>query len=366
MRQIRQLFVVFISLGVLWGCCRQCPEGNKEAADPIEPAATLASTPKPKPKSKPKPKPIVPLIQDVETLSMGTEAVLGDKIRIATYNIQNLTDGEDDGYRRTTLITTRQVNNAAKIINDMNADILTIQEIENMAVLKRLNGQLSTPYANLYIAQFSSSSRDEKINVALASRFPLLDVVELEFSAVADAPVRLSRGTVRFMLQLEEGRNLLGYGVHLKSNHGEHEVNVQKRKISAEIIRTDADSVIAANPDVTFEVVVLGDTNVDPDLPKWAEDPSLSPFADWVDLWKGLPIEVRTTIDTRAGDPELAFPPACFDRIIVSPDLQESPWTISQPVAVHAGVDTNNIYVYPGQNDIHVSDHYPVYADIVK
>ena len=232
--------------------------------------------------------------------------------------------------------------------------------------MERLNSELETPYAHLYISQFNSSSRDKKLNIAVASRLPMIEVVELDFSTVTESPVNLSRGSVRFRLELEEGRHLLGYGVHLKSNYGEHEQNIQKRKISSEIIRTDADAVVAANPGVSFEVIVLGDTNVDPDLPKWAKDPSLSVFDDWKDLWRGVPLDTRTTLAKRLGDPEMAFDPVCFDRVIVSQALTKVPWKIDQPVVKQAGVDTSNIYVSPGENDIHVSDHYPVYIDIKK
>ena len=359
MLELKWWLMILLSTGALSGCCKSCNTADGAGTPAPEVQAQV--------QTEAKAEALVPLVQDVQVASVdGVESELGSIIRLATYNIQNLTDGVDDGWSRTKTILKRQVGNAAKIISEINADMITIQEIENMKILKRLNGELSTPYPHLYITQFDSKSRNNKLNIALMSRLPLVEVAELDFEVVQEAPVHLSRGSIRFMLELEEGRHLLGYGVHLKSNRGEHEVNVEKRRISAEIIRADADAVVAVNSNITYEVVVLGDTNIDPDLPKWKDDSTFQPFSDWVDLWRGVPIEVRTTLARRLGDPDMAFDPVAFDRVIVSPALKESPWIIQQPVVKQAGVDINNIYVHPGQNDIHVSDHYPVFADIVK
>lgn len=308
------------------------------------------------------------MIQEPEssTLRSIPESDLGETLRLATYNIQNLTDGVDDGWGRTSRKTTRQVEGAARVINSIQPDILVTQETENMAIVKRLNGLLDHPFRYLYVSQFSSSKRDEKLNISLLSRLPLLEVRELDFTAVPNPPIHLSRGAMRFQVDLGGNRRLLGYGVHLKSNYGEYEDNVLKRLTSTRIIRDDADALIAAHPELDFEVIVLGDTNVDPDLDPWKDDPSFTPFEGWMDLWRGVPMDVRTTLDSRMGDPEMYYDPVAFDRMIVSPELRESPWSVSLPTVVRMGVDTNNVYVGAGENEIHVSDHYPVYIDLQR
>lgn len=306
------------------------------------------------------------LVQEITASSQGMQSQLKESLRIATYNIQNLTDGKDDGWQRTSLMTHRQIKNAAKIIDEINADILAIQEIENLAVLERLNRVLKKPYVHLYISRFNSSGRDKKLNIAVASRLPVREVVEIDFNAVTGVSHKPPRGAVRFMIELEKNRFLLGYAVHFKSNYGDDAQNILKRKVSAELLRSDVETVVRLNPEAAFEVILLGDVNVDPDLPKWSKDPSLSAFDDWVDLWRGIPLEVRTTLPKRLGDPELAFDPVCFDRIIVSPSLTRFPWKVELPIVKKAGVDIQNIYVRPGQSDMHVSDHYPVYVDIKK
>jgi hypothetical protein len=104
---------------------------------------------------------------------------------------------------------------------------------------------------------------------------------------------------------------------------------------------------------------------VDPDQEQFATDPSFSSLSGWVDLWRGRPVEERITLPTRVGDPTLLFPPATFDRFFVSASLQEPPWVAGRPYVLQQGVDTNNVLSLPGENG-HVSDHYPVYLDIVR
>lgn len=352
-----QIYAFIFLLGMLWGT------GCREPVEPIEP---IEPTPTPEPVAEaPEPEPI-PLLQEVVTAEGRGEAVaVSNRLRLASYNIQNFTDGEDDGWYRTTRKVERHVANAARAVEAIQADVLVVQEIENEAILQRLNEALERPFAELYITRFDETGRNSKLNIALLSRVPVLNVEELDFSAVTESPVHLSRGAIRFQIELGEDRRLLGYGVHLKSNFGEFEENVEKRLASTAILRADANAVMAVHPGIEFEAVLLGDMNVDPAEEKWAEDASLSPFDDWNDLWDGVPLDVRTTHPERQGDPELSYPPVAFDRIIVHPALSEAPWTVGDAVVVREGLDLGNIYVDPGENDLHASDHYPIYADLL-
>ena len=83
-----------------------------------------------------------------------------------------------------------------------------------------------------------------------------------------------------------------------------------------------------------------------------------------MDLWAGRPLEERITIPARRGDPDLEFPSACFDRMIVSPALTRAPWKVGKIEVLPRGVDTENVFSRVGENEIHASDHYPVYVDI--
>ncbi|NKB23443.1 MAG: hypothetical protein GKR87_03485 [Kiritimatiellae bacterium] len=287
-------------------------------------------------------------------------------IRVCTYNIQNFTDGIDDGVYRTPSVTDWQARNAAKILKNIGADIVFIEEIENRHILKRLNDYMDSPYPIVFITQFDSKRRNGKLNIAILSHWPIDEVHELDFKHVND-PARPPRGAISAQINLGQDHHLLLYGVHLKSNYGNRKTNIRKRQAGLRIIHKDAmDIMSSADSSRTWEVMIIGDMNVDPDAEAFKEDLSLDPVKDWKDLWRGFPIEERASLPKRDGDPDIDYPAVAFDRAIVSSALTEKPWVAKRPYVVRQGVDINNVFVKPGQNEIHVSDHYPVYVDLVR
>ncbi len=307
-----------------------------------------------------------PLVEPARPMEARAEPVksLGSKIRIAAYNIQNFEDGVGEK-KRTQDDAQRHAEMAAVIIDKIGADILVLQEIENEAALKVLNDALPEPYPVGWVSDYGTGTRRrEKMNEAVLSRIPLEDTHVLDFGPlVGDG--RPTRGALAFTVDLGRGDKLLVYVVHLKSNYGVRGRNIAQRKNALALIRADAERLQKEQPDAKWEVVITGDFNVDPDLEEFKTDESLSPVADWNDLWFGRPIEERSTLPTRMGNPAWEYPPAAFDRFVVSPDLAKAPWRAGKLVAVQEGSDTNNVYTKAGQGT-HVSDHYPVYLDIEK
>ena len=184
-----------------------------------------------------------------------------------------------------------------------------------------------------------------------------------------DLAGRPSRGTLCAEFRAGDGARLLVYAIHLKSNFGEPPVNQTKRAIALHLIAADALSESLRNqPDATA-TLILGDTNVDPETPEFAADPSLRPLAgDYLDLWLGTPMPERTTIPTRqAGDPMFVFPPSAFDRIFATKNLGDGgthPWRATSPRSIQRGTDTADNTTQPGFGP-HVSDHYLAYTDLL-
>lgn len=289
---------------------------------------------------------------------------VGSKIRFCSYNIQDFTDGIDDAGNRTPALARGQARDAAGLIRGINPDVVVMQEVENGDVVALLNGSFHKPYPLAYVARFGfGTQRKDKLNIALLSRVPIENLRELDFEYMEGdwCPVR---GALSFTIPAGGGHCFLVYAVHLKSNFGEWARNTAMRENAMRLIRKDADRFMKKASDIQWEVMVLGDMNVDPDSRYFSRDPSLAPFADWHDLWRGRPLAERVTVPTRHGDPMLEFPPACFDRFIVSPSLKVEPWTVGDPARVPRGVDTENVSTLPGINRNHVSDHYPVYLDV--
>lgn len=289
---------------------------------------------------------------------------VGDRLRVAFYNIENFTDGVNDGPDRTEALVEAHATGAAALLDEVNADIVLISEIENEATLNRLNKALAKPFPFGWVTHFGDSSDQvNKLNIALLSRLPAVELLELDFAPLTGKG-RPTRGSLRASFDLGEEHRLVVYGVHLKSNFGYRPRNVAQREHALEIVTADAKAV-QEDASVKWEVLLLGDFNVDPAAPEFAGDPSLRPLRGWVDLWRGKPQHERITIPTRYGDPELEFPPATFDRIYAAGDLTQAPWMLDQPGVLPRGVNTKQVSVKPGE-DGHISDHYPVWVDVER
>ncbi|MFH0953369.1 MAG: endonuclease/exonuclease/phosphatase family protein [Verrucomicrobiota bacterium] len=290
----------------------------------------------------------------------------GDRIRILSYNLQDFTDARRDGKFRTPERAARQARGAASFLDEIDPDIALIEEVENARAILLLNGSLRQPYPLVCIARFNpGGDQEQKHNIAVLSRLRVLGLREIDFGYLK-GPGRPPRGLLSFAVDLGENRRLLVYGMHLKSNWGEAEKNVARRYNALSMLTSDVEYIRSRYPAFQLEMLAAGDMNVDPEGPGFASDRTLEPLRGWVDLWRGRPLAERITLPTRYGDPMQEFPPATFDRIFVSPELQQPPWTAAPPHVLQRGVDTNNVLTAAGENDLHVSDHYPVWVDVAR
>ncbi len=283
---------------------------------------------------------------------------------MASYNIENFTDAEGDGPDRTVDRRDEQARGAASLLDRIDADVVVFMEVENGGILGVLNQRLARPFPVGYATYFENAEgRPEKLNLGVMSRLALESVDELDFGRL-QGPGKPTRGVLRVLIHLDEGRKLAVYAVHLKSNYGHRPRNMAKRRHAMQLVMDDALKLAVSQPGIQWEMLVVGDMNVDPELPEFARDPSLDPARDWLDLWRGRPQLERATVPTRVGDPAREFPPACFDRIVASPALGEAPWRAGSPQVLQEGVSplTSSI---PGV-DGHISDHFPVWVDLTR
>ena len=291
-----------------------------------------------------------------------------NRIRVASYNLEHFTDARRDGPERSPEIFAAHVRGAAAIVSEADPDVLLLQEIENARALLALNAALPKPFDFAYVSDLRNSSGPrDKLNLALLSRLPPARVRQLGFHALEGAG-RPTRGALSAAFDFADGSSLLVYNVHLKSNFGDAPRNQAQRAVALHLVAADSVSESFRNVPRPTSVLVLGDTNVDPDSDQFASDPSLEPLAgSFLDLWRGRPIDERTTIATRhPGDTNLVFPPAAFDRVFASKNLAGSgPWFVSPPQAVQKGSATRDNTLQPGVGG-HVSDHYLVFVDLLR
>ncbi len=106
--------------------------------------------------------------------------LVAKQFSVATYNVENLFDLKISGYEYKEYIPNSKsgwtkkmlaikIKNLAQVIKDINADVISLQEIESKEVLKRLNlalGEKKYPY--MY-----SSFKTKGTDVVLLSRYPI-------------------------------------------------------------------------------------------------------------------------------------------------------------------------------------------------
>ncbi|AHJ13398.1 endonuclease/exonuclease/phosphatase family protein [Sulfurospirillum multivorans] len=102
--------------------------------------------------------------------------------KVATYNVENLFDATKNGseykeyqpYNKhgwTEAMLQIKINNLARVIGDINADIIVLAEVENRAVLQKLNAALGEKaYPYLF---YPTKKERVSIETALLSRFPI-------------------------------------------------------------------------------------------------------------------------------------------------------------------------------------------------
>ncbi len=141
-----------------------------------------------------------------------------ERLRIASYNVENLFDNYDDPYKPdegTPPKYWEEVRALAGVIDDLDADVLALQEVENLGVVKELNDLLKKPFAYVEVLP---SNDFRGIRCALLSRLPILRSISHRYQKLA-GPHRFARDFPVFELGAGEGASLLVAPVHFKSHH---------------------------------------------------------------------------------------------------------------------------------------------------
>ncbi len=189
-------------------------------------------------------------------------------IAIGSYNVENLFDlkraeteypgyipGGRAGWNREMLAV--KLKNLARVVNDMDVDILALQEVESLRALEMLNGRLASPYAYQAIADNKATT----VKCALLSRYRLVESVEIR------VPGKGSRSILKARVMID-GNPLIVFVNHWKAKTAPESRRLPyARALSEEIARLDADA----------DFVVLGDLNSNyNEFETLAENPGLN------------------------------------------------------------------------------------------
>jgi predicted extracellular nuclease len=185
--------------------------------------------------------------------------LFGDKtLIIATYNVENLFDLQKKGYKykeyepntksnwnqRTYKI---KLQNITKVIKDIDADIIALEEIHSLQALKDLRFTLKQD--GLYYEYFKiADKKDTAVNVAFLSKYPFTYAKELSVTS-----------TYKYRNILESKFKIDGNDLYMFINHWKAKSGPESmRIISAKALRKRINEV-----GYDKNIVLLGDFNSD-------------------------------------------------------------------------------------------------------
>lgn len=222
---------------------------------------------------------------------------------------------------------------AKEALTMLKPDVFLAQEVRDWAAMSELVSVTS----GLQV-QVVSAFGNRPQNQAIASR---LDADSAWSAPWKYGPANPPRGYSFAALSLPEGRYLLCYSLHLKSNLGELRSNVAMRhESSRQLLQHVAEMLKLYGKRAPCGVVVAGDMNTSLDDPKFEPDASVRALIAAGFHWthEGVPFAKRTTIPADDN-----FPDNCFDHILT----------------LGLGRPTAFVKAFPK-----ISDHNPVVVDI--
>lgn len=180
----------------------------------------------------------------------------GTEVKIATYNVENLFDMNDDGNEYEEYIPNTswgwndamyrtKLRNTAKVIHDIGADIIGLQEIESETALKDLKAELNRQ--GLYYPYYAfARAKNTTVAVALLSRYPITSALSRSVGAS-----RALRDILEVKLNIN-GKPLRVFVNHWKSKSGPESMRIQ----SAKVLKKRLEELGANEP-----YVLIGDFN---------------------------------------------------------------------------------------------------------
>ena len=200
-----------------------------------------------------------------------------DQIVIVQWNVENLFDYEDDpdnaGDNEFTPDTWRQwtqerygikLDHVARVLAELDGDVVCLQEVENRRVLDDLTEVLRRKYRCEYPQTLHREGPDNRgVDVAMLTR---LDVEKVRWLTPLPDRREILAATLEF-----RGVPLTVFANHWKSRWGGQEESEPLRLKTARDLRSEIDRLLTADP--LLPIVVAGDFNDD------AGDPSMTKHA---------------------------------------------------------------------------------------
>ncbi|NOY94144.1 MAG: hypothetical protein GXP55_23410 [Deltaproteobacteria bacterium] len=263
-------------------------------------------------------------------------------LSVVTWNLKNFFDSSDDPSTFDDVPSasrvTRKVNAVGRVLADLDADVIVLQEVENVGMLNRLaDGPLAGKGYDQRVLMDAFDPRG--INVGFLSRLPVLRTAshfdEWFPNATDTQDWRFARDAPEIFVDVG-GFTVIVMGVHFLSQLAGDAEQRERRLAEALQVRRILDQRVAFGNTLA---VLAGDFNDVPRSPPYA---ALLDNGGLVDITLAVPESGRYTTDFRGVRRQ-------FDYILATPAMAAFVVTSSVRIARGSGVDD-------------ASDHDPVFA----
>ena len=196
--------------------------------------------------------------------TVGRRPTVDGQLSVATYNVLNLFDAEDDPYHAdesTPAKSRDQLKLLAESMVRLNADVVALQEVESRGYLKRFVDVFLPDMGYDHIVHFEGNDL-RGIDVCLVSRVQIGAVRShrhLQFDGPDDSKRRFSRDVLAVSVEPDGAQPVQVWVVHLKSNSGGREFAEPIRLAESRALRGLLDEEFAADPEA--RIVLVGDFN---------------------------------------------------------------------------------------------------------
>lgn len=259
-----------------------------------------------------------------------TRAELPETLTVVTYNVENYFDVFDNPYtgdEGAGVKSRAEVQAIANAIRTLDADVVFLQEIENVQVLSAMVVEM-LPNAGYEYAIVQPTNSGRGINLGVLSRVPVLSVTSHRWTPLRNPKMPhktwyWSRDLMEVSLDIGLKKPLTVFNVHLKSNRSgdDDPRSMTRRTTEAMALKSAVRAKLKADPKAL--VLAVGDFNSDYMVAKdqdgpwpamaYLREPEPNGKRLLTDVHDGLPRNQRESHPGNA-----FFPPANFDYILAS------------------------------------------------
>ena len=202
-------------------------------------------------------------LSEMVTAGAPVNRTLGDTLTVASLNVLNLFDDQDDPYHgdeKTGTKLRKDLILLAESIRQVDADILVLQEVENRGYLELFNRALLADLGYQHVVLTEGNDR-RGIDVAILSRLPVGPVISyrhLRFPDTNGKEMSFSRDLLHAHIMPDKGPPLHVLAVHFKSQYGGKKADAI-RTGEAQAVRGVLDDILKSDPQA--HILLCGDFN---------------------------------------------------------------------------------------------------------